>query len=118
MATRSSAPKVLNYASPQQPSKAWGRGDWWLLAVVLAYGAVDGVLMLLDICRTVWMTYRTPEAMLAVSVAGLILVFPIQLLLRRRGVTWRSAVTAVIIFLGLVALNVWWAIGHVLSRMG
>lgn len=100
--------RTLDYQSPVSESNGWRVGDTVYLAAVLAYSAVNVVLMGMYANNMLGpVPFSLIFLLLGISALGVIAAFPIQLSLRRFGVTWRSAVAAVVCFAAISGFNYW-----------
>src|SRR5215211_3854845 len=99
---------TLDYDSPPIEPHGWRSGDTVFLVAVLAHATFNVVLMLMYANNMLGpVTFSLIFLLLGVSAFGVIAAFPIQLALRRVGVTWRSAVVVLLCFLALAAFNYW-----------
>lgn len=98
----------LDYQSPATVPNGWHTGDSVFVVFVLVYAAFNVVLMLMYANNMLGpVPFSLIFLLLRISASGVIAAFPIQLLLRRFGVTWRSAVAVVVCFIGLSGFNFW-----------
>ena len=97
-----------DHLSPVSESRGWRCGDTVFLGSVLAYAALNVVLMLMYANS---MLGRVPFGLIflliGISGLGVIAAFPIQRALRHVGVTWRGAVAVTVCFALLSGFNLW-----------
>lgn len=100
--------ETLNDKLSASERNQWRTGDTIFLVAGLVYAAFNVVLMLMYASSRLGpVPFDLISLFFFVSVLGMVAAFPIQLMLRAVGVTWRSAVAVIICFGALAVFNLW-----------
>jgi hypothetical protein len=106
---------ILDYHSEARPSAGWRRGDGIFAGAAVGYAALNVGMLLLARGDGIGPALDMLRVFFFASLLGMVIAFPVQLTLRRAGVTWRGALVVIVILLLLAGLNLWWAVEAIAS---
>jgi len=100
--------RSVDYGFPPKTPSGWRTGDSVFLGAVILYALFNFALMMMYAGGMLGpVPFRLIFLFLWISGIGILAAFPAQFAVRRWGVTWRSALGAVICFVALAAFNFW-----------